>query len=52
MRQRLQNCQFNNCMHINEPGCAIKDALNKGEIAVDRYVSYMTILDSMDDKGY
>ena len=52
MRQRLHNCQFNNCMHVNEPGCAIKDALNKGEIHVDRYVSYMTILDSIEDKTY
>jgi ribosome biogenesis GTPase len=52
MRQRLHNCQFNNCMHINEPGCAIKDALNKGEIDVDRYVSYMTILDTIEDKSY
>jgi ribosome biogenesis GTPase len=52
MRQRLQNCQFNNCMHINEPGCAIKDALNRGEIHTDRYVSYMTILDTMEDRSY
>ena len=52
MRQRLQNCQFNNCMHINEPNCAIKEALNKGEIHVERYVSYMTILDTMEDKNY
>lgn len=52
MRMRLNDCQFNNCMHINEPGCAIKDAVNKGEIHVDRYVSYMTILDTMEDKSY
>ena len=52
MRMRLNDCQFNNCMHINEPGCAIKDAVNKGEINVDRYVSYMTILDTMEDKSY
>lgn len=52
MRQRLNNCHFNNCMHINEPGCAIKDALNKGEIYVERYVSYMTILDTMESKNY
>ena len=52
MRQRLHNCQFNNCMHVNEPGCAIKDALNKGEIHVDRYVSYMAILDTIEDKSY
>jgi ribosome biogenesis GTPase len=52
MRKRLQDCQFNNCMHINEPGCAIKEALNKGEIHLDRYTSYMTILETMEDKNY
>jgi ribosome biogenesis GTPase / thiamine phosphate phosphatase len=52
MRDRLNDCQFNNCMHINEPGCAIKDALNAGEISVDRYVSYLAILDTMNAKGY
>jgi ribosome biogenesis GTPase / thiamine phosphate phosphatase len=52
MRERLNDCQFNNCMHINEPGCAIKEALNEGQINVDRYVSYMSILDTMSDKNY
>jgi len=52
MRERLNDCQFNNCMHINEPGCAIKEAINNGGIHVDRYVSYMTILDTMSDKNY
>lgn len=52
MRVRLNDCQFNNCMHINEPGCAIKNALNKGEMHADRYVSYLTILDTMEDKSY
>ncbi|HVK98051.1 MAG TPA: ribosome small subunit-dependent GTPase A, partial [Flavisolibacter sp.] len=40
MQRRLNDCQFNNCMHINEPGCAIKDAVINGEIAEERYVSY------------
>lgn len=52
MRNRLQDCQFNNCLHINEPGCAIKKALGEGEIYADRYISYCNILDSMDDKTY
>jgi len=52
MRQRLNDCQFNNCMHTNEPECAVKKAVNTGEIHVDRYVSYMTILDTMEDKSY
>jgi ribosome biogenesis GTPase len=52
MKNRIQLCQFNNCLHSNEPGCAIKDAVNTGEIHEDRYVSYRTILDSIDEKNY
>ena len=52
MRDRLQGCQFNNCMHINEPGCAIKEAVAEGEIHEDRYVSYVNILDSIEEKTY
>jgi ribosome biogenesis GTPase len=52
MRDRLQDCQFNNCMHLNEPVCAIKKALVEGEIYADRYISYCNILDSMVDKTY
>lgn len=47
MRQRLNDCQFNNCQHINEPGCAIKQAVIDGEIDEDRYVSYYNILESL-----
>lgn len=52
MKNRIQNCQFNNCLHSNEPGCAIKDAVNQGLIHEDRYVSYRTILDSFDEESY
>jgi ribosome biogenesis GTPase len=52
MRAVLNDCQFNNCMHMNEPGCAVKAAVNEGSISMDRYVSYATILDSIDDKKY
>jgi ribosome biogenesis GTPase / thiamine phosphate phosphatase len=47
MRERLNDCQFNNCLHINEPGCAIKQAVIDGEIDEDRYVSYYNILESI-----
>ncbi|HET7898274.1 MAG TPA: ribosome small subunit-dependent GTPase A [Flavisolibacter sp.] len=47
MRQRLNNCQFNNCQHINEPDCAIKEAVLEGEIDEDRYVNYVNILESL-----
>ncbi len=52
MKMRLNDCQFNNCMHINEPGCAIKQAVVDGEIHEERYVSYCTILDSIEDKKW
>lgn len=52
MRSRLNDCQFNNCMHINEPGCAVKDAVQTGEIHPERYVSYLSILDTIKDKTY
>jgi ribosome biogenesis GTPase len=52
MRDRLQNCQFNNCLHLNEPGCAIKQAVAEGIIHEDRYVSYAGILDSIEEKSY
>ena len=52
MRDRLNGCQFNNCLHINEPGCAIKEAVVNGEIHEDRYVSYVSILESIEEKKY
>ena len=52
MRARLNNCQFNNCLHINEPGCAIKEAVVKEEIHEDRYVSYYNILESLSEQKW
>lgn len=52
MRERLNDCQFNNCLHINEPGCAIKQAVINGEINEDRYVSYYNILESTEERKY
>ncbi len=52
MRDRLNGCQFNNCLHVNEPGCAIKEAVINEEIHEDRYVSYVGILDSIEEKNY
>lgn len=47
MRRRLNDCLFNNCQHINEPECAVKEAVINGEIDEDRYVSYVNILESL-----
>ncbi len=52
MRDRLNDCQFNNCLHINEPGCAIKEAVANGEITEDRYISYYNILETIEEKNY
>ena len=50
MRDRIQNCQFNNCMHIEEPNCGIKQAVIDGIISEERYISYRTILDTMEEE--
>ena len=52
MRALLQDCQFNNCLHVEEPGCAIKKAFVEGRLHEDRYISYRTILDSIEEKQY
>jgi len=52
MKQRLNDCQFNNCQHINEPGCAIKEAVVNGEISEDRYMSYYNILESLKEEKW
>ena len=44
-------CKFNNCLHINEPNCAVKEALESEEIAWSRYKSYLQILEG-EDEGY
>ncbi len=51
MRNLLQECQFNNCLHVNEPGCAIKDKVDCS-IHIQRYVSYLNILESIGEKSY
>ena len=45
-------CRFHNCLHVNEPGCAVKSALEEGEISYSRYASYLGILDDPDDNKY
>lgn len=44
-------CKFNNCMHINEPKCAIKEAVESGEIAYSRYTSYLQMVEG-DEEHY
>lgn len=49
---KLQDqCKFNNCLHKDEPKCAVKEALEKDEISWTRYNSYLKILEG-DDEHY
>lgn len=49
MRQLLGQCKFHNCLHENEPKCAVKEAFINGEISEIRYESYLSILRSEED---
>ena len=43
-------CKYYNCIHVNEPDCAVIDALEKGEISLSRYKSYLSLLEEQTDK--
>ena len=43
------HCKFNNCLHINEPKCAVKLALENGEIAPSRYKNYLNMLEQDEE---
>jgi ribosome biogenesis GTPase / thiamine phosphate phosphatase len=54
IRKRMNDCRFNNCLHVNEPKCAVIAAVEKGEISEERYRSYLGILhgEEMDWKEW
>jgi ribosome biogenesis GTPase len=42
-------CKFNNCLHIDEPHCAVKEALDENRIAWSRYRSYIQMMEGEDE---
>ncbi len=40
IRDRVEHCRFTNCRHLQEPGCAVKKAVEDGEIDPERYAFY------------
>jgi len=52
MRERMDACKFHNCVHINEPGCAIRAAVESGEIAASRYHSYLSMYEEDQSQKY
>ena len=46
------DCRYSNCLHTGEPGCAVYQAVTKGDIALSRYESYLSILDDTQESKY
>lgn len=46
------NCRFPNCLHRNEPGCAVKKAVEDGSISILRYEHYLQIIEEIEDQNY
>lgn len=51
MRALLNTCKYNNCRHINEPGCMVLEAVEEGKIEPSRYDSYLSIYHNEDNRG-
>lgn len=51
MRALLNQCRFNSCRHINEPGCAVIKAVEEGNIELSRYESYLSIYNGNDTRA-
>lgn len=47
-----KNCKYNNCLHVNEPGCAVLEAVGNHFISESRYHSYLNILDDIEEGKY
>jgi ribosome biogenesis GTPase / thiamine phosphate phosphatase len=52
MRALINQCQFNNCLHLEEPGCAVKEAVANETLHPLRYISYAGILATIEEKKY
>lgn len=52
MRPLIGQCRFNNCLHTEEPDCAVKDAVASGTIDTGRYISYLNILGTIEEKKW
>ena len=47
MRALMQECRFNNCLHVREPGCAVLKALQEEKICESRYANYLNMLEEI-----
>ena len=51
MRKLFNQCKFDNCTHMNEPGCKVKEKVESGEISNSRYYNYLNMLTGSDTRG-
>ena len=49
MRDLIGQCKFNDCKHLQEPGCEVKEQLEAGTISYERYLNYINILEDIDE---
>jgi len=47
----LPECKYHNCLHLNEPGCAVRKALEEGNIAPSRYNSYVSMYNDEEERS-
>lgn len=52
MRQIMSECKFNNCRHLNEPHCAVKKAVEVGQISDERYANYWQMMNEDENETY
>jgi ribosome biogenesis GTPase len=52
IRAKMNECRFNNCLHLNEPGCAIKEAVAEDKIPFTRFRSYRSMLEGETEEEY
>lgn len=49
LAEYLNDCKFNTCTHHHEPGCAVMEALSQGKINEERYISYLNLLETIEE---
>ena len=50
MRNLMGQCKFNNCLHVDEPSCAVQEAVQSGHIALSRFESYLSMMQEDDNR--
>jgi ribosome biogenesis GTPase len=52
LRDLVADCQFSDCTHTHEPGCAVRKAVEQGTVSAERYTSYLRLRFGDDSEPY